>query len=98
MVSCEVLYFSSVAVVKANLNIGVTAPLASITLVRTMSFSIYQKSKYFFDSWIFWATGKSPLVHANTRGASPSLSTVACFGAAGAVSGALITGISCESN
>lgn len=74
---------------------GVLAPLASITLVRTVSFSIYQKAKYTYDGWIHHATGNSPLVHANTHGAWPSLSTVTCFGAAGATSGALITVISC---
>lgn len=74
------------------------APLVSITIVRTASFSIYQRSKYIYDDWIYRATGESPLVHANTRGTRPSLSTLACFGAAGATSGALITAISCMSN
>ncbi len=74
---------------------GVLAPLVSITIVRTVSFSIYQKAKYSYDDWIMRATGESPLLHANTPHAWPSLSTIACFGAAGATSGALITAISC---
>jgi len=78
-------------------NTGVVAPLASITLVRTVSFSIYQKAKYTYDRWIFQATGRSPLVTANTRGAHPTFGTIACFAAAGATSGALITAISCPS-
>ncbi|KAF2467097.1 mitochondrial carrier [Lindgomyces ingoldianus] len=74
---------------------GVWSPLASITLVRTVSFSIYQKSKYALDEWIYRATGSSPLVIANTRDALPTLSTIACFGLAGATAGAVITTIAC---
>ena len=74
---------------------GVLAPLLSITLVRTVSFSIYQKAKYTYDDWIHKATGVSPLEHANTAGAMPNLFTVACFGAAGATSGSVITALSC---
>jgi solute carrier family 25 carnitine/acylcarnitine transporter 20/29 len=76
--------------------IGVWSPLASITLVRTVSFSIYQKSKYFLDDAIYQATGSSPLVIANTKDALPTLSTVACFGLSGAMAGASITTIACE--
>jgi len=75
---------------------GVWSPLASITLVRTVSFSIYQRSKYALDSWIDRATGSSPLRIANTKGATPTLSTVTCFGLAGATAGAVITTIACE--
>ncbi|KAL9089929.1 MAG: hypothetical protein Q9159_002286 [Coniocarpon cinnabarinum] len=68
---------------------GAIAPLLSITLVRTVSFSIYQKAKYTYDDWIAKATGSSPLVHANSPGAMPSLSTLLCFGGAGATSGSV---------
>ncbi|KAI9678183.1 MAG: hypothetical protein M1817_006128 [Caeruleum heppii] len=71
------------------------APLASITLVRTISFSIYQKSKYQYSSWIEQATGSAPLTVVNTLGSTPTLSTVACFGAAGATAGAAVTAIAC---
>ncbi|KAI9657558.1 MAG: hypothetical protein M1831_004174 [Alyxoria varia] len=74
---------------------GALAPMMSITLVRTISFSMYQKSKYTYDKWIHAATGVSPLEHANTPNAWPNLYTAACFGSAGATSGALITAISC---
>jgi len=77
------------------MTLGVWSPLASITLVRTVSFSIYQKSKYFLDDWIYQATGSSPLVIANTKDALPTLSTVACFGLSGAMAGATITTIAC---
>ncbi|RMZ66166.1 mitochondrial carrier [Pyrenophora seminiperda CCB06] len=70
---------------------GVWSPLASITLVRTVSFSIYQRTKYALDNWIYQTTGSSPLVIANTRGAWPTLSTVTCFGLAGVNAGAAIT-------
>lgn len=49
-----------------------------------------------YDDWIESATGTSPLAVANTKGAWPTFSTAACFGAAGATSGALITAISCK--
>ncbi|KAF2872590.1 mitochondrial carrier domain-containing protein [Massariosphaeria phaeospora] len=74
---------------------GVWSPLASITLVRTVSFSIYQKSKYTIDAWMYRATGTSPLVIANTPHALPTFSTITCFGLSGALSGATITAIAC---
>jgi solute carrier family 25 carnitine/acylcarnitine transporter 20/29 len=82
-------------VIELTRRTGVWSPLLSITLVRTVSFSIYQRSKYAIDDWIYQATGSSPLVIANTRGAYPTLSTVACFGLAGAGAGATITAIAC---
>ena len=74
---------------------GVLSPLASITLVRTISFSIYQKAKYKIDDWMQRTTGTSPLMTANTKGAWPTLSTITCFGVAGATAGAAITFIAC---
>lgn len=64
--------------------------------MRTVSFSIYQRSKYAIDDCIYRATGTSPLVTANTKDALPTLSTVACFGLSGATAGAAITAIACE--
>jgi hypothetical protein len=87
---CEALAISDV------LLIGVWSPLASITLVRTVSFSIYQKSKYTLNDWITRFTGTSPLVVANTKGAVPTFGTIACFGLSGATAGAAITFIACE--
>jgi len=75
--------------------IGVTAPVASITLVRTISMSAYQKSKYTYAAWIKRRFGIDPLVHANTMGKYPNIATVSCFGAAGATAGALITFVAC---
>lgn len=78
-------------------DIGVLAPLASVTLVRTISFSIYQKAKYKYSSVIGQATGQDePLVVVNRPGSVPTLSTVACFGAAGATAGGIITVVACE--
>jgi hypothetical protein len=76
--------------------IGVAAPVASITLVRTISMSAYQKSKYTYAAWIKRHFGIDPLVHANTMGKYPNVATVACFGAAGATAGALITFVACK--
>ncbi|RFU26043.1 hypothetical protein B7463_g10293, partial [Scytalidium lignicola] len=74
---------------------GVTAPLASITIVRTISFSVYQRSKYRYAAWMKQNFGIDPLVHVNTQGTYPNLSTVACFGAAGATAGSFITLVAC---
>lgn len=75
---------------------GVAAPMASVTLVRTISFSMYQKSKYTYADWIRRNFGVDPLVHVNTPGTYPTLATVACFGAAGATAGSFITLVACQ--
>ncbi|KAF2085869.1 mitochondrial carrier [Saccharata proteae CBS 121410] len=74
---------------------GVLSPLASITLVRTVSFSIYQRAKYAYDDFYYRTTGHSPLAIANTTGAMPTFATMSCFGTAGAVAGGFITFIAC---
>ncbi|KAG9235465.1 mitochondrial carrier domain-containing protein [Amylocarpus encephaloides] len=74
---------------------GVLAPMASVTLVRTISFSVYQRSKYSYSSWFKRNFGLDPLTHVNTPGTYPTLSTIACFGAAGATAGSLITLVAC---
>lgn len=73
------------------------APLASVTFVRTVSFSIYQKAKYKYSAAIGSATGSDePLVVVNRPGSIPTLGTVVCFGAAGATAGAIITAVACR--
>ena len=74
---------------------GVGPPLVSVTLVRTISFSIYQRAKYTYDRSIFQMTGQSPLEIVNQVGSYPSLLTIACFAPAGATAGAFITTMSC---
>lgn len=74
---------------------GVTAPMASVTLVRTISFSTYQRSKYTYSKWFERNFGFDPLVHVNTLGNYPNLYTMACFGAAGATAGSFITLVAC---
>lgn len=74
---------------------GVTAPLASITLVRTISFSVYQRSKYKYAAWMKQTFGIDPLVHVNKNGTYPNLATITCFGAAGATAGSFITLVAC---
>jgi hypothetical protein len=75
---------------------GVTAPMASVTLVRTISFSVYQRSKYTYAAWFKSNFGIDPLVHVNTPGTYPTFSTIACFGAAGATAGSFITLVACK--
>lgn len=74
---------------------GVGPPMLSVTVVRTMSFTIYQKVKYFLDREITQVTGQSPLAIANAPGSHPTAHTLACFGGAGAAAGAAITTLSC---
>ena len=74
---------------------GVGPPLLSVTLVRTVSFSIYQRAKYAYDRSLTQMFGQSPLEHANAPGSYPSLLTIACFAPAGATAGAFITTMSC---
>ena len=74
---------------------GSIPPLVSITMVKTINFSFYDKAKHAFDGTITSFTGQSPLQLANANGGYPSASTMLCFGAAGAVSGAVITPLSC---
>lgn len=74
---------------------GVIPPMISVTVVRTISFSIYQRAKYASDDGIKRMTGKSPLAMANAANSYPNFYTLACFGSAGALSGAVITMVSC---
>lgn len=74
---------------------GVTAPMASVTIVRTCSFSIYQRAKYIYAGWIKRNFGYDVFGHVNQPGLYPNLWTMACFGAAGATAGSCITVIAC---
>jgi hypothetical protein len=74
---------------------GVTAPMASITLVRTVSFSIYQRAKHSYAAWVKRNTGFDIIAHVNRPGTYPNLYSVACFGAAGATAGSVITFLAC---
>jgi hypothetical protein len=75
---------------------GVTAPMASITLVRTVSFSIYQRSKYVYCDWVKKQFGVDVMAHVTSPGTYPNLWSIATFGAAGATAGSCITVIACE--
>lgn len=70
--------------------VGTWAPLASLTVTRTLSFSIYRKAKYLLDSWIENATGSSPLQHVNKVGSYPNISTMLCFTGSGMLAGAAL--------
>ncbi|KAH8907321.1 integral membrane ornithine transporter of mitochondria [Coniochaeta sp. PMI_546] len=74
---------------------GVTAPMLSVTLVRTVSFSIYQRSKHTYCNWLKKNMGVDVLGHVNSPGSYPNLWSVATFGAAGATAGSCITLIAC---
>ncbi|KAK7208789.1 hypothetical protein V2G26_015967 [Clonostachys chloroleuca] len=74
---------------------GVTAPMASIALVRTTSFSIYQRSKYSYADWVKRHSGFDIIAHVNKPGSYPNLYSIACFGAAGATAGSAITFLAC---
>jgi solute carrier family 25 (mitochondrial carnitine/acylcarnitine transporter), member 20/29 len=74
---------------------GVGPPLLSVTVVRTTSFSVYQRTKYALDKASRETFGKSPLAQANAPGSYPTMLTIATFATAGAVSGAVVTTLSC---
>ncbi|KAL9097228.1 MAG: hypothetical protein Q9165_000655 [Trypethelium subeluteriae] len=74
---------------------SIKSRMQAVTLVRTVSFSIYQRAKYTIDEWMYLASGTSPLEIANTQGALPTLSTMTCFGISGAAAGAAVTAIAC---
>ena len=67
-----------------------------MTVVRTLSFTLYQKAKYRYSAIFKSITGESPLDIANAVGRYPNFSTVACFGLAGATTGSLVTVIACK--
>ena len=77
------------------INAGVTAPMASITLVRTVSFSMYQRAKHVYCNWAKRNFGIDILGHVNKPGTYPTIYSVACFGAAGATAGSAITFLAC---
>ena len=64
-------------------------------MVRTVSFSIYQKAKYTYSAAIGRAIGEEPLVTVNRPGSIPTAGTIACFGAAGATAGGIVAAIAC---
>ncbi|KAK0634799.1 mitochondrial carrier domain-containing protein [Bombardia bombarda] len=74
---------------------GVAAPMVSITLVRTVSFSIYQRSKYVYCDWVKRNFGFDVMGHVSGKGSFPNFWTIATFGAAGATAGSCITLIAC---
>lgn len=69
--------------------------MASVTLVRTVSFSIYQRSKHAYAEWMKRNLGVDVLGHVAAKGTYPNLYSVACFGAAGATAGSCITFVAC---
>jgi hypothetical protein len=75
---------------------GVTAPMASITFVRTTSFSIYQRSKKTYCDWLKTNVGVDVMGHVSAKGSLPNFWSLATFGAAGATAGSCITVVACE--
>jgi hypothetical protein len=76
--------------------LGVTAPMASVTLVRTVSFSIYQRSKYAYSEWLKQNLGVDVIGHVSAKDSYPNFWSIATFGAAGATAGSCITLIACK--
>ncbi|KAL6855074.1 hypothetical protein ACO1O0_006212 [Amphichorda felina] len=74
---------------------GVTAPMASVTLVRTISFSIYQRAKHVYSAWVKRNLDFDILRHVNKPGTYPNIYSIGCFGAAGATAGSAITFLAC---
>ncbi len=70
--------------------------MASVTIVRTISFSIYQRAKHVYANWLKKEVGVDVMKHVSTPGTYPTLWSIACFGAAGSTAGSCITVIACE--
>ncbi|KKA29821.1 hypothetical protein TD95_000456 [Thielaviopsis punctulata] len=74
---------------------GVTAPVMSVTIVRTTSFSVYTRAKKFYSALFQKALGCNVAEHVSKPGTFPNPYTIACFGASGATAGALVSFIAC---
>ncbi|KAJ2897804.1 integral membrane ornithine transporter of mitochondria [Zalerion maritima] len=74
---------------------GLLVPLASITFVRTLSFSVYSKTKHSLNNVMTETLGVNPTRHVATKGTLPTWYTVTCFGIAGGVAGAAATFVAC---
>lgn len=74
---------------------GVTAPLCTITMVRTISVSLFDKSKLHYSEMIKRNFGFDVIGHVSKKGTYPNLWTIGCFSAAGATAGAAISFIAC---
>ncbi|KEZ43073.1 hypothetical protein SAPIO_CDS5157 [Scedosporium apiospermum] len=74
---------------------GVVAPMASVTLVRTISFSIYVRSKYEYAKWINKTFGVDVVSRTSDKAKYPNIYSCACFAAAGATAGSFITILAC---
>ncbi|WEW55532.1 hypothetical protein PRK78_000963 [Emydomyces testavorans] len=74
---------------------GALPPLASVTFVRVINFTVYQKVKYLVSDAIERATGTSPLVYYNTPGSLPTWGTLATFTIGGMAAGLAAAPIAC---
>ncbi|KAL1957152.1 hypothetical protein VTO42DRAFT_6295 [Malbranchea cinnamomea] len=74
---------------------GALPPLVTITVVRVINFTVYQRVKHAFSDAVERATGESPLVSYNTPGSIPTLSTVSCFMFSGMVAGLAAAPLAC---
>lgn len=69
--------------------------MASVTLVRTISFSIYVRSKYEYAKWINKTFGVDVVSRTSDKAKFPNIYSCACFAAAGATAGSFITILAC---
>ena len=78
--------------------IGSLAPLASVTLVRTVSFSIYTNSKSFYGDLLQKVFGPNAVTArgADDSGSLPKPGDALRWAMSGATAGAAITAIACK--
>ncbi|KAI1935394.1 hypothetical protein LOZ58_005014 [Ophidiomyces ophidiicola] len=74
---------------------GALPPLASVTIVRVINFTVYQKVKYMVSDAIESATGTSPLIYYNTPGSLPTFATLATFMIGGMAAGLAAAPLAC---
>jgi hypothetical protein len=74
---------------------GTMSPMITITVARTLSFSVYTHSKHALSSWIKASTGFSVYDHVHTKGTYPNFYTTGCFAVSGIFSGAALSVFAC---
>lgn len=74
---------------------GSLPPLASVTAVRVLNFSTYNRAKHEISDFVESITGKSPLDIYNRPGSTPTVTTLLTFITAGMIAGLVTAPLAC---
>jgi hypothetical protein len=75
--------------------LGALPPLASVTVVRVVNFTVYNAFKDIISDNVERITGSNPLDHYKQPGSTPTLTGVLTFTTAGLVAGLVASPIAC---